>query len=65
MHCADVYLRPIGLSLRDRPISTPVVFGGIAFAVGALWVLRQDSREHSRWDDLVAQFNEYSRRSRS
>ena len=41
---ADGYLRPIGLSLREKPMTTLAVFGGIAFVAGAaFWMLR-----HSR-----------------
>jgi hypothetical protein len=32
---ADGYLRPIGLSLREKPMTTLAVFGGIAFVAGA------------------------------
>jgi hypothetical protein len=61
---ADEYLKPIGLSLKEKPMTTLAVFGGIAFVAGAFWMLRT-SRQQSRWDDVMAQLNDFSRRSRS
>jgi hypothetical protein len=61
---ADEYLKPIGLSLKDKPVTTLAVFGGIAFVAGAFWMLH-NSRQQSRWDDVIAQVNDFSRRSRS
>jgi ElaB/YqjD/DUF883 family membrane-anchored ribosome-binding protein len=37
---ADEYLKPIGLSLKEKPMTTLAVFGGIAFVAGAFWMLR-------------------------
>jgi hypothetical protein len=45
-------------------MTTLAVFGGIAFVAGAFWMLRT-SRQQSRWDDVMAQLNDFSRRSRS
>lgn len=62
---ADEYLRPIGLSLKERPMSTLAVFGGIAFVAGAaFWMLRNSQRQ-SRLDGLLAQLPDLSSRSRS
>jgi len=62
---ADEYLRPIGLSLKERPMTTLAVFGGIAFVAGAaFWMLRNSQRQ-SRMDDLLAQLPDLSRGSKS
>jgi hypothetical protein len=62
---ADGYLRPIGLSLREKPITTLAVFGGIAFVAGAaFWMLRHSQRQ-ARLDGLLAQLPDLSRGSRS
>ena len=62
---ADEYLRPIGLSLKERPMTTLAVFGGIAFVAGAaFWMLRNSQRQ-SRLDGLLAQLPDLSGRSRS
>ena len=62
---ADEYLRPIGLSLKERPMTTLAVFGGIAFVAGAaFWMLRNSPRQ-SRLDGLLAQLPDLSGRSRS
>ena len=61
---ADEYLRPIGLSLKERPMTTLAVFGGIAFVAGAaFWMLRNSQRQ-SRMDGLLAQLPDLSSRSR-
>ena len=60
---ADEYLRPVGLSLRDRPATTLAIFAGIAFAAGALWMMQTSRR--SRLEELLAQLPDLSRRSRS
>ena len=62
---ADEYLRPIGLSLRDKPMTTLAVFGGIAFAAGAIWMLRNSRAQQSRMDEVLAQLPDLSRRMRS
>src|SRR4051794_17337377 len=62
MDRADEYLRPIGLSLKERPMTTLAIFGGIAFAAGAFWMLR-NSRQQSRMDDVLGQLNDFARRS--
>src|SRR5262252_7125392 len=37
---ADAVLRPVGLSIRERPMTCLAVVGGVAFAAGAVWMLR-------------------------
>jgi hypothetical protein len=60
---ADQYLKPIGLSIRERPIATLAIFGGMAFAAGAFWKLC-NSRQQSHLDGLLAQLPDLSHRSR-
>jgi hypothetical protein len=63
LDAADEYLKPIGLSLKEKPMMTLAVFGGIAFVVGAFWMQRSSQR-HTRWDELAAHLNDMARRSR-
>ena len=59
---ADEWLKPIGLSIKEQPLTCLAVVGGVAFAAGAaFWVLRS-SRQQSRVSDLVSQLSNYSRR---
>jgi hypothetical protein len=60
---ADEYLQPVGLSLRERPVTTLAVFAGLAFAAGAYWMLKSSRR--SRLEELFAQLPDLSRKSRS
>ena len=60
---ADTWLRPIGLSIRERPVACLAVVGGLAFAAGAVWMLR-NSRQQSRMEELMQQLSEFSRRPR-
>ena len=60
---ADEYLKPVGLSLKEKPMTTLAVFGGVAFMAGALWMMRGSQRQ-SRWDDIASQLNDMSRRAR-
>jgi ElaB/YqjD/DUF883 family membrane-anchored ribosome-binding protein len=60
---ADEYLKPVGLSLKEKPMTTLAVFGGIAFMAGALWMMRGSQRQ-SRWDGIASQLNDMSRRAR-
>ena len=41
---ADEWLKPVGLSIKERPMACLAVVGGLAFAAGALWVLRNSQR---------------------
>jgi hypothetical protein len=60
---ADTLLRPVGLSIRERPMTCLAVVGGLAFAAGAVWMLR-NSRQQSRTDEFLQQLSEYARRPR-
>lgn len=44
----------MGLSLRERPITTLGVISGAAFAAGAICMLRY-SRQQSQFNELLAQ----------
>lgn len=58
---ADEWLKPIGLSIKEKPMTCLAVVGGIAFAAGALWMLRS-SQQQSQLNNLVSQLGEYKRR---
>ena len=60
---ADAWLRPAGLSIRERPMTCLAVVGGLAFAAGAVWMLR-NSRQQSRMDEFLQQLSDYARRPR-
>src|SRR5262250_2470091 len=60
---ADAMLRPVGLSIRERPMACLAVVGGVAFAAGAVWMLR-NARRQSRTEELLQQLSDYSRRAR-
>jgi hypothetical protein len=60
---ADTFLRPVGLSIRERPMTCLAVVGSLAFAAGAVWMLR-NSRQQSRKDEFLHQLSEYARRPR-
>ena len=60
---ADAVLRPVGLSLRERPMTCLALVGGLAFAAGAVWMLR-NSRQQSRMDEFLQQVSDYTRRPR-
>jgi hypothetical protein len=59
---ADEWLKPTGLSIKERPMTVLAVVGGLAFAAGALWMLR-NSRQQSRYDELVATLSDLPRRA--
>lgn len=60
---ADEWLKPIGLSLKEKPGTCLAVVGGLAFAAGALWMLRS-SRQQSQVESLMTQLSDYARRFR-
>jgi hypothetical protein len=60
---ADAMLRPVGLSIRERPMTCLAIVSGLAFAAGAVWMLR-NSRQQSRTDEFLQQLSEYARRPR-
>ena len=51
---ADDWLKPTGLSIKERPMTVLAVIGGLAFAAGALWMMRS-SKQQSRYDALVGE----------
>ena len=59
---ADEYLRPVGLSIKERPMTVLAVVGGLAFAAGALWVFSK-YRQQSRYDEVVATLSDLPRRA--
>ena len=59
---ADEFLNPVGLSIKDRPMTVLAVVGGLAFAAGAFWMFSK-SRQQSRYDELVATLSDLPRRA--
>jgi hypothetical protein len=60
---ADEWVKPVGLSVKERPMTFLAVLGSIAFAAGALWMMR-NSQQQTRMEDLRQQLSDYARRSR-
>jgi ElaB/YqjD/DUF883 family membrane-anchored ribosome-binding protein len=58
---AEEYLKPVGLSIKEKPMTVLAVVGGVAFAAGALWMMRPQ-RHHSQMSDLAAQLSNYVKR---
>ena len=44
---ADEFLKPVGLSIKERPMTVLAVVGGLAFAAGALWMLTASAAPRS------------------
>jgi hypothetical protein len=59
---ADEWLKPTGFSIKERPMTVLAVVGGLAFAAGAFWMLK-NSRQQSRYDELVATLTDLPRRA--
>jgi hypothetical protein len=59
---ADEWLRPVGLSIKERPMTCLAVVGGLAFAAGALWMLR-NSRQQSRYEQVLGTLSGLPRRA--
>ena len=59
---ADDWLKPTGLSIKERPMTVLAVIGGLAFAAGALWMMRS-SKQQSRYDALVGTLSDLPRRA--
>ena len=51
---ADEWLKPTGLSIKERPMTVLAVVGGLAFAAGAFWMLRNSRQQQSRYDQVLA-----------
>jgi hypothetical protein len=60
---ADVWLKPTGLSIKERPITVLAVVGGLAFAAGAVWMLRKSRHQQSRYDEVLATLSDLPRRA--
>ena len=58
---ADEWLKPVGLSIKEKPMTCLAVVGGLAFAAGALWMMRPQ-RHTSQINDLVSQLSNYARK---
>jgi hypothetical protein len=59
---ADEFLKPVGLSIKERPMTVLAVIGGLAFAAGAFWMFSK-SRQRSRYDEVVATLSDLPRRA--
>jgi hypothetical protein len=61
---ADEWLRPVGLSIKQRPMTCLAVVSGLAFAAGALWMLRSP-RQQSQVGDLLSHLSDLPRKFRT
>jgi hypothetical protein len=59
---ADEWLKPTGLSIKERPMTVLAVVGGLAFAAGALWMFK-NSKNQSRYDEVLATLSDLPRRA--
>jgi hypothetical protein len=59
---ADEFLNPVGLSIKERPMTVLAVIGGLAFAAGAFWMFSK-SRRQSRYDEVLATLSDLPRRA--
>src|SRR5690242_7868415 len=59
---AEELLKPVGLSIKERPMTVLAVVGGLAFAAGAVWMLKS-SRQQSRYDALIDTLSDLPRRA--
>lgn len=59
---AEEWLKPVGLSIKERPMTVLAVVGGLAFAAGAVWMLR-NSRQQTRYDALIDTLSDLPRRA--
>jgi hypothetical protein len=60
---ADEWLKPVGLSIKERPMTVLAVVGGLAFAAGAAFYMLKGSRRQSRYDEVVAALSDVPRRA--
>ena len=60
---ADEWLKPTGLSIKERPMTVLAVVGGLAFAAGAVWMLRNFRRQQTRYDQVLATLSDLPRRA--
>ena len=59
---ADEWLKTTGLSIKERPMTVLAVIGGVAFAAGALWMLKS-TRKQSRYDEVLSTVSDLPRRA--
>ena len=59
---ADEWLKPTGLSIKERPMTVLAVVGGLAFAAGAAFWMLKSSRQQSRYEEFVATLSDLPRR---
>ena len=60
---ADEWLKPIGLSIKEKPLTCLALVGGLAFIGGALWMMRNAQRQ-SHVDRMLGQMSDLTRRVR-
>jgi type VI protein secretion system component VasF len=60
---ADEWLKPTGLSIKERPMTVLAVVGGLAFAAGAAFWMLKRSRQQSRYEELAATLSDLPRRA--
>ena len=60
---ADEWLKPTGLSIKERPMTVLAVVGGLAFAAGAAFWMLKSSRHQSRYDQVLATLSDLPRRA--
>src|SRR6476646_1981120 len=59
---AEEFLKPVGLSIKERPMTVLAVVGGLAFAAGALWMFKS-SPKPSRYNEVLATLSDLPRRA--
>jgi hypothetical protein len=60
---ADEWLKPVGLSIKEKPMTCLAIVGGLAFVGGALWYMRKTQRQ-SYVDQVLGQVSDLTRRAR-
>jgi hypothetical protein len=60
---ADEFLKPVGLLIKERPMTVLAVIGGLAFAAGAAFWMLKSSRQQSRYDEVLATLSDVPRRA--
>ena len=60
---ADEWLKPTGLSIKERPMTVLALVGGLAFAAGAAFWMLKGSRQQSRYDEVLAALSDLPRRA--
>jgi hypothetical protein len=61
---ADEWMKPLGLSVKERPMTCLAVVGGLAFAAGAAFWMLRNSQQQSRIEQLAQQVSDYARKGR-